>query len=228
MREYRFNLEGNGSYDSDECRRFLALSDVVATNPPFSRIRSYLPCVLDACADVLVMVPQSCVADKELYPYVVSNRYHAGVTLASGGILFRMGDRDYDAPSIRWVDGEPYINLSGVRWFTSLEADVPRRKVKGVPFVAGRYDAFDWFKYPMVLNVDALKDIPDNWEGFIGVPITYFFQSDPDRWDIVDVMGRYAWGDYFGKNEDVRQAHSFSTNVEGKPKYARLILRRRD
>ena len=90
-------------------------------------------------------------------------------------------------------------------------------------YVAENYPKYDYLD---VINVDKVSDIPKDYDGIMGVPITFLDKYNPEQFQIVDLMNRYSVFDYFGVNNLVRQNKASCTCINGKPKFARILIRK--
>lgn len=169
-------LAGDGSFSSPECAALLAEVDVVVTNPPFSLFRPYLALLADADVDFLVMGSANAATTREVFSLIASDR----VWFGHGSCAM-----DFEVPSgtpgatVR--DGAEFKTLGNVCWYTNLP--VKRRRLE----LAATYDPE---LYPAYDNYDAIEvgkvsAIPVDYDGVMGVPITYLDRHDPARFEIV-------------------------------------------
>jgi len=164
-----YELQGNGDFRSDECVEFLKESDVVVTNPPFSLFREYIAQLVEYNKKFLVIGNKNAITYKEIFPLIKENKMWLGFYSPS----------DYILPN-----GEMTKSVSGLcRWFTNLEHDHRNRPLD----LAQRYDPRYYPKYD---NYDAIEcskvvDIPRDYDGVIGVPITFLDKYCPTQFKIV-------------------------------------------
>lgn len=186
-----------GDFRSPECMALLNEADVVVTNPPFSLFREFVAQLVEFGKKFLILGNVQAITYKEVFPLIKANKAWLGVTIRSGDREFRVPDHyPLNAANCR-VDenGVKYIRVKGVRWWTNL--DHGRRHEK-LPLMSSqdnlrfskhkeirgrvaydRYDNFDAIEVPFV---DA---IPSDYEGLMGVPITFLDKYNPDQFVIV-------------------------------------------
>ena len=192
----------DGDFRSQDCREILTKSDIVITNPPFSLFREWLTVV--GAKEFLVIGNKNAIACKELFPQIQSGRVMLG----------------YSKPSLFYrPDGSLTDKLQGLcRWFTTLQVN---DKPTWMPTCSynGRFLQYD--HYPAI-NVDSVKQIPADYKGLMGVPITFLDCMDYSTYEIVDLIYRYAVLD---KSYGVKGSQL--TEIDGQPKYSRLIIRKK-
>lgn len=146
-----------------------------------------------------------------------------GQSLNGRNILFQIPD--YYESYYKIIDGKKYAFPKGVVWFTNL--DVPKRREELVLYKKyskeeyPRYDNFD------AINVNRTQQIPLDYTGDMGVPITFLHKFNPDQFEIVDALNRYTLLDSQGTNETVRKNKSHSCNINGKSTYFRIVIRKK-
>lgn len=179
-------LNGDGDFRSPECIELLDEADIVVTNPPFSLFREYLGTLVEHQKHFIIIGNVNAVKYQEVFPLFMSNELWLGASIHSGDRAFFVPD-DYplDAAGCG-VDGETgrkYIRVKGVRWFTNL--DIKQRHEE---MILVRLYTPD--EYPKYVNYDAIEvaktsDIPCDYAGAMGVPITFMDKYNPDQFEIV-------------------------------------------
>lgn len=179
-------LNGDGDFRSTECIELLDEADIVVTNPPFSLFREYLGTLVEHQKHFIIIGNVNAVKYQEVFPLFMSNELWLGASIHSGDRAFFVPD-DYplDAAGCG-VDGETgrkYIRVKGVRWFTNL--DIKQRHEEMI--LVRRYTPDE---YPKYVNYDAIEvaktsDIPCDYAGAMGVPITFMDKYNPDQFEIV-------------------------------------------
>lgn len=191
----------NGDFRSPECMEILSASDICITNPPFSLLREYVRLV----PNFLIIVPKTAIAYKDVFPKFADGTYKLGFTRPT----------EFNTP-----DGA-VKKMSGMcRWLTTLPVEKEYAPFIGKPYDASNYDYFD--NYPAI-NVNNVEDIPDSFYGLMGTPITFMDYLNPDEFEIVDMIGRYAVLDH-SYDVEGRQL----TEIDGEPTFSRLIVRRKN
>jgi modification methylase ecoRI len=216
-------LEGDGDFRSKECIAFLEEADIVVTNPPFSLFREYVAQLIKYDKKFIIIGNINAVTYKEIFPLIQRDQVWLGPSIHSG-------DREFEIPSSYPLEaagsrtddeGRRYIRVKGVRWFTNL--DFPQRHEeltlykKYSPEEYPHYDNYD------AINVDKVADIPCNYDGVMGVPITYLDKHNPDQFEILGITESNGRGFSIGLwDEASKKAHPY---VKGEKKYARIFIR---
>lgn len=201
-------LEGDGDFRSDECLAFLKQADIVVTNPPFSLFREYVQLLIEHEKKFLIIGHQNAISYKEVFPLIKDGCMWLGYGFKGGAAHFRAPKyKNYATATDR---REGLIRVSGVVWFTNLDhnkrhEELPLYK-RYTPQEYPKYDNYDG------INVSKTKEIPEEYYGDMGVPITFLDKYNPDQFEIVR----------FRKGDDGRDL-----SVGGKQPYFRIIIRRR-
>jgi hypothetical protein len=178
-------LNGDGDFRSPECLALLDEADIVVTNPPFSLFREYLGVLVEHKKHFIIIGNVNAITYKEVSPLLMNNEVWIGASIHSGDRAFYVPD-DYplDAAGcgIEEETGRKYIRVKGVRWFTNL--DIKQRHEEMI--LVRRYDPE---LYPRYANYDAIEvaktsDIPCDYSGFMGVPITFMDKYNPEQFEI--------------------------------------------
>lgn len=207
-------LHENGDFRSQECVALLQEADIVVTNPPFSLFREYLAQLVQYDKKFLIIGNVNAITYKETFALIKENRLWMGATIHSGDREFRVPDSyPLKAAGFR-VDekGVKYIRVKGVRWFTNL--DYPQRHEDLIlykhytPEEYPKYDNYD------AINVNVTNDIPCDYDGVMGVPITFLDKYNPEQFEIV--------GNEYSLNIDKGRGY-----VNGVRMYSRIFIRRK-
>ncbi len=173
-------LEGNGDFRSKECEALLKESDIVVTNPPFSLFREYVAQLVKFQKKFLIIGNQNAIQNKEFFPLIKENKVWFGYGFKGGAAHFYSS---YDDIATSTNHKEGMIRVSGVVWYTNLEH-------------SKRHDPIDLYKtyspeeYPKYDNYDAINvnktaDIPCDYDGIMGVPITFMDKYCPEQFEII-------------------------------------------
>ena len=178
-------LEGDGDFRSAECIEILKQSDIVVTNPPFSLFREYVAQLVKYDKKFLIIGNVNALICKEIFPLVISNSLWLGASIHSGDRKFGVPD-DYPLNAASCgidENGQRFIRVKGVRWFTNL--DYPQRHEK-LPLYK-KYSQEEYLKYDNydAINVDKTADIPMDYDGVMGVPVTFMDKYNPEQFEIV-------------------------------------------
>ena len=209
VNETKTFLEGNGDFRSEECTAILQESDIVITNPPFSLFREFVKWIMDADKKFLILGNKNAITYKEIFPYLKENKMWLGYT---------------STETFGISDGEITEKVNGLcRWFTNLDI----KKRHDTLETGCLYDD-DPSKYPTydnynAINCDKTNEIPDDYDGLIGVPITFLDKHCPAQYEIIDGIGRYSILD----NEATKKEGKYLSMINGEAKYFRLIIKRK-
>ena len=179
-------LHGNGDFRSSECLKLMDEADIVVTNPPFSLFREYLTTLIDHNKRFIIIGNVNAIKYEEVFPLFMNNRIWLGASIHSGDRAFYVPDDyplDAAACGVDAETGRKYIRVKGVRWFTNL--DIKQRHEEMI--LVKRYNP-DF--YPKYVNYDAIEvsktaDIPYDYSGEMGVPITFMDKYNPDQFEII-------------------------------------------
>jgi hypothetical protein len=209
------HLKGDGDFRSEECIELLKQADIVVTNPPFSLFREYAAQLVEYDKKFLIIGNVNAITYKESFKLIKENKMWLGASIHSGDREFGVPD-DYPLNAAGYridSDGKKYIRVKGVRWFTNLDykerhEDLILYKTYN-PQEYPKYDNYD------AINVDKTADIPYNYGGFMGVPITFLDKYNPEQFEIKGI-DRYV-------EDNPNYGHRFT--IKGKETYARIIIK---
>lgn len=209
-------LKGDGDFRSSECIKLLEKADIVVTNPPFSLFREYVAQLMEYDKSFAIIGSQNAIAYKETFKYIKENRLWLGYN--NGGTKWFRVPSDYEiqtASRIKVENDVKYFSMGSIFWFTNF--DVTKRHESltlykhYTPEEYPHYDNYD------AINVDKVADIPDDYDGDIGVPITFLDKYNPEQFEILGI-DRYIEG-------NATPNRRFTLN--GKEKYARIVIKRK-
>ncbi len=215
-------LKGDGDFRSEECVKLLKQADVVVTNPPFSLFREYVAQLVEYNKKFLIIGNQNAITYKEIFPLLKDNIMWLGHH--SGGQTFQV-PFDFEQNNTYISNGVKYAKFGNICWFTNLDTDKRHEEMqfykKYTPEDYPQYDNYD------AIEVSRVTDIPCDYDGLMGVPITFLDKYNPKQFEIVDAINRYSLLDIFNTNEKVRNMKSHTCNINGQAKYFRIIIRRK-
>lgn len=201
-------LKGNGDFRSDECIEYLRQADIVVTNPPFSLFREYVKQLMDYKKEFIIIGNKNAITYKEVFPYIKENRLWLGVEIPN---KFRM------------PNGEIVDKVSGLcRWYTNI----PHRK-RNLPL--DFYKTYNDKDFPKYDNYDAIEvskvcDIPMDYYGVMGVPITFLDKYCPAQFEIVGATESEGKGFSNGLfNDEYKITQPL---INGSKVYKRLFIHR--
>lgn len=203
-------LKGDGDFRSPESIELLKQADIVVTNPPFSLFREYVAQLIEYDKKFLIIGNLNSVTYKDIFTLIKSNKLWFGQSIHSGDREFRVPE-DYPltaASSRIDVNGNKFIRVKGVRWFTNMDYNERYEDlILHKNYNTEDYPAYDNYN---AINVDKTKEIPVDYEGHIGVPITFLDKFNPDQFEIIK----------FRKGDDDRDLV-----INGKSPYFRIIIK---
>ena len=180
-------LEGDGDFRSAECLALLDESDIVVTNPPFSLFREFVNVLIQREKHFIILGNVNAITYKEFFPLIRDNKVWIGASIHSGDRKFYVPD-DYPLNASGCgmdEDGRRFIRVKGVRWYTNLDIRQRHEEMilvkKYAPEVYEHFDNYD------AINVDVTTDIPCDYAGLMGVPITFLDKYSPDQFEIIGV-----------------------------------------
>ena len=173
-------LKGNGDFRSQECIELLKQADIVVTNPPFSLFREYIAQLVKFDKKFLIVGRQANVAYKEIFSLIIKNEVWLGYGFKGAAAHFISPYEDIASASNH---KEGMIRVSGVHWFTNLE--IPKRN-EFIDLVC-KYSPETYLKYENynAIEISKTADIPCDYEGIMGVPITFLDKYSPEQFEII-------------------------------------------
>lgn len=212
-------LKNVHDFKSDESIKLLNESDIVVTNPPFSLIRYYIDQLIDYNKNFIILGNINLVTHKKLFKLIKDNKVWLGYT-KYGARKFKVLKKYplYDKTKIIDSDGNKYIRVRNTCWFTNLTHKRRNEFLKLDCKYKNNYLKFDNYD---AINIDSVSEIPKNYKKLMGVPVTFLDKYNPKQFKIVDGIGRYSFLN--GVSSSVRG--KYLTNINGKPKYSRIIIK---
>lgn len=180
-------LTGDGDFRSEECLALLDEADIVITNPPFSLFREYVATLMEHEKKFIIIGNVNAITYKEFFPLIRDNRVWIGASIHSGDRKFYVPD-DYPLNAAGCgIDekGRRFIRVKGVRWYTNLDLKQRHEDLILVKKYAGHEDEYPHFDNYDAINVDKVSDIPYDYDGVMGVPITFLDKYNPDQFELV-------------------------------------------
>ena len=204
------HLLGDGDFRNDECIELLKQADIVVTNPPFSLFREYVAQLIEMGKGFLLLGPQNAITYKEIFPLIKDKKVWLGIN--NGGTKWFEVSPEYEILTEsrqKWESGKKYFSMGNINWFTNLDHHKRHEELilykKYTPDEYPRYDNYD------AIEVSRYANIPVDYNGEMGVPITFLSKLNPDQFEIVR----------FRKGVDERDL-----SINGKPTYFRIIIRK--
>ena len=176
-------LSGNGDFRSPECVAMLREADVVVTNPPFSLFREYLAQLIEYDKKFLIIGSQNNVTYKDVFLLLMQNKVWLGYN--SGEMAFRV-PQNYEARDTRyWQDetGQKWRSMGNISWYTNIDHKKRHEELDLFKkFNEEEYQSFDNYN---AININKVADIPYDYDGIMGVPITFMDKYNPDQFEIL-------------------------------------------
>lgn len=184
-------LKGDGDFRSEECVELLKQADIVVTNPPFSLFREYVAQLMEYDKKFVIIGNMNAITYKEIFPLIKENKMWAGYGFNMSMVYKTPYENNLDAnkkfvQSKGYDSDDNYIKVPAVNWFTNLETAKGREDLilykKYTPEEYPKYDNYD------AINVNKVTDIPCDYNGVMGVPITFIDKYSPAQFEIVGLL----------------------------------------
>jgi len=202
-----------GDFRSGECIELLKEADIVVTNPPFSLFREYIGQLMKYQKSFLIIGNVNAITYKEIFPLIKTNKLWLGPSITSGDRKFNVPD-DYSLNAAGCgidENGRKFIRVKGVRWFTNLDHQKRHEELDLVchysPEEYPKYDNYD------AIEVSKTANIPFDYDGVMGVPITFLDKYNPSQFEIIK----------FRKGNDDKDLA-----INGKCPYFRILIRNKN
>ena len=248
-------LEGDGDFRSKEIRALRDEADIIVTNPPFSLFREFVTWLTEADKKFIIIGNMNAITYSEVFYLMMSNRLWFGVSIHSGDREFAVPDT-YPLEAAGWridENGKKYIRVKGVRWFTNIEHGRLHEPLK----LMTMSDNFKHSKHKEIrgrnkflkyINFDAIEipftdAIPSDYEGVMGVPISFMDFYCPEQFEILGIDGGDMGSNYgvssnltneeckalFNEHKGFRRGKLCYRNDEGKLEvcYRRILIRKK-
>ncbi|MCY4001078.1 MAG: modification methylase [Bacteroidetes bacterium] len=207
-------LKGNGDFRNSECIELLKQSDIVVTNPPFSLFREYIAQLIEYNKKFLIIGPRNAIIYKEVFPEIKNDRIWLGFGFVAGNAYFETKHPENFASGV-YNQETGLVKFRNVVWYTNL----PHEKRNEELYLWKKYSAEE---YPHYDNYDAIEvskvvNIPRDWNGAMGVPITFLDKYNPSQFEIIGRMNSSV----------ITDLQLGIPYVNGVAKYARIIIQRR-
>ena len=176
-------LKGDGDFRSQECIEFLKEADIVVTNPPFSLFREYVAQLIKYDKKFLIIGNQNAITYKEIFPLIMNNKIWLGFN--SGDMAFKVPADSEPRKTRYWVDetGQKWRSMGNIVWFTNMDHKKRHEElILYKTYSSEEYPEYDNYK---AINVNRVADIPMDYDGIMGVPITFLDKYNPEQFEIV-------------------------------------------
>jgi len=176
-----YPLKGDGDFRSEESIELLKQADIVVTNPPFSLFREYVEQLIDHNKKFVIVGHQNAITYKEIFSLIKDNKLWLGYGFKGGAGHFINTTYENTQTATDVRDG--MIRVSGVVWFTNLKI----KKSEEDLILYKKYSKSEYPKYENynAINIDKVKEIPVDYKGHMGVPVTFLNKYNPDQFEII-------------------------------------------
>ena len=206
-------LKGHGDFCSAECIELLKQADIVCTNPPFSLFREYVAQLMKYEKKFLILGNINTVTTKDMFPLFRDNKMWLGITRhGTGSMWFRVPNDFPEKSGQKIVDGIRYQTIGSSAWFTNL--DHKKRHEELILYKVYTSEEYPKYDNYDAINVDKALEIPCDYDGIMGVPITFLDKYNPEQFEIVG-------------NEDSLGISKGRGYIKGKRLYSRIFIKRK-
>ena len=207
----RIELKDNGDFRSKESIALLKEADIVVTNPPFSLFREYLAQLMEYNKSFLILGPFNVVTTNSVFEYIEAGKLRFGYN--NGSKRFIVGSDIQRGNLVQDVSGDKIASFGNIAWYTNLKYDKQNGRLQtDAVYLPGKYEKFDECD---AINVDRIQDIPMDYKGIMGVPITFLEKYNPEQFEIIQLD---RWG----------ELGCLNNLINGKHKYRRVYIRFKD
>ena len=216
-------LQGDGDFRSKECIELLKEADIVVTNPPFSLFREYVALLMEYEKKFLIIGTQNAITYKEIFKLIKENKIWLGCK--SGDMSFTVPADSEPRATRYWEteDGTKWRSMGNICWFTNL--DHKKRHEKIVLYKTYTPEEYPKYKNYNVIEVSKIADIPMDYNGVMGVPITFMDKYNPEQFEIIGMA------EDNGKGLSGEAAEWDGVNphciINGKAMYKRIFIRKK-
>ena len=214
-------LRGDGDFRSPECIELLRQADIVVTNPPFSLFREYVDTLMKYGKKFVIIGNQNAITYKNIFLYIKENKLWLGNN--NGDMAFKIPDYYEERATRFWIDdtGQKWRSMGNICWFTNL--DIKKRHEKLILYKKYSPEEFPKYDLYKAINVNKVTEIPYDYDGAMGVPITFLNKYNPDQFEILDA------NDYRENDSVPIKPHGLIKDkdgmINGKPTYARILVK---
>ena len=181
-------LEGDGDFRSQECIELLKQADIIVTNPPFSLFREYVAQLVQYGKKFIIIGHQNAIKYKEIFPLIQANKLWLGYGFRGGATHFMS---KYEDVATAGSHKAGMIRVSGVVWFTNLE--IKKRHEELILFRNYTPKAYPHYENYDAIDVSQTENIPCDYDGLMGVPISFMDKYNPEQFEIVGNACDTAW-----------------------------------
>ena len=209
-------LQGDGDFRSAESIALLKEADIVVTNPPFSLFREYVAQLMEFDKKFIIIGNQNAITYKEIFSLIRENKLWLGFGFNRN--MAHFVNKHYVDYASDLDHKEGMIRVSGVVWYTNI--DISKRHDEMILFKTYNEEEYPKFDNYNAINVDKTKEIPMDYEGAMGVPITFLDKYNPEQFELLGCT--YSYGEPVGYHIEGK---GFNPSINGKEIYKRLFIK---
>ena len=219
-------LNGNGDFRSEECIELLKESDIIATNPPFSLWREYIAQLIEYDKKFTIIGNQNAITYKEVFPLIKDGVIWLGNTTNKTMWFAVPEGYELKEGNYKVEFGRYLVKVPAISWFTNLKISKPHEELVLTKFYADNEDHYPKYDNYNAIEVSKVKEIPMDYTGVMGVPITYLNNHNPDQFKI---LGSQRWA----KSDELLEVYTGNsvppesdkkTLINGKETYDRIFI----
>lgn len=211
-----YKLNGDGDFRSEECVEYIKECDICCTNPPFSLFSELFSLLVKYEKQYLIIGNQNAITYKEVFPYIMENKAWVGYKF--GDMAFRVPSDTEPRKTRFWIDetGQKWRSLGNAMWLTNLDTVRRHQELELTKYYSPekypKYDNYD------AINVHKVSEIPMDYDGIMGVPITYIKYHNNTQFEIVGEANHGSDNEF----------DLFKPKVNGKELFKRILIRRKN
>lgn len=214
-------LQEDGDFRSQECVELLKQADIVVTNPPFSLFREFIALLVSHDKKFLIVGNKNAITYKEIFPLVKANHLWLGNNSIKRFKIPSNSELIEGRQNIICEDGDYYAVFGNIGWFTNL--DFKKRHDDILLFKQYHQDRYPFYDNYDAIEVSKVSEIPYDYLGVMGVPITFLDKYNPDQFDIVGM------GEDNGRGQagSIWRGGSLKCLINGKAKFKRIFIKQK-
>lgn len=227
-------LEGDGDFRSEEVKKLRDEADIIITNPPFSLFREFLAWIMEADKKLLIIGNINCLTYREVFTLIKNNKVWLGTGMgrAISGFIVPENYELYGSEARIDENGNRIVATNSCLWLTNIDHGRRHQPLKLMTMAENikhsKHKEIKGHEYQKYDNYNAIDvpytdSIPSDYDGAMGVPVTFLDKYNPEQFEIIDAIGRYSM--LTGPTPETQG--TYLTEINGKPKYARVIIKKR-
>ena len=212
------DLDNAGDFRSQDCIKLLKRSDIVVTNPPFSLFREYVAQLVEYNKKFVIIMPLNAITYKEIFKFIRDDKLWLGYGFKSGNAYFKVkGKSAEDFASGVYDEKTGLVKFRNVTWGTNLDIKKRHEIFETINSYAKHPERYPKYDNYDAINVDKVADIPMDYDGVMGVPITFLDMYNPEQFEILG-LDNHLLNNGLGKG---------SNSINGNKIYRRIIIQKR-